>query len=331
MPGPYTPSDTRNYLGIGRQASKATGVAPTQWVAFTDAVDLDHAQEIRGLKEAGGSGAITLAEKLGHMPAGGLSYRVRPSIGARIAAYLLGIDTVTGGADPFTHTMTPDLVTDYVSIEQNLADEGIERFVDSVVAELTWEVSNTDTHLLRCTGRWIGSTPAFQAAATAESYDALSPFTLSEGAFTIDGSAEAEVQRFSITCTCRYAVEKVATVTPLYLIKLGFDVAGEVTQLVLDIDDDYRKVHYGSSSGTSVPSTPTTGSFVADFSRAGPARQHKIEVPALDWLTAVYTPLNPDPNEAVKVTRTFQGRVSGANPLIRVTAQNPDSASYVLP
>lgn len=330
MPGPHSPSDTRNYLGFGKEASKGTSTAPTQFVAYTDDVDLDHGQEIRGHKEAGGAGSITLSEKLGHNPTGGFAFRARPSIAARLAAYLLGIDTISGVADPFSHELKPDLVTDYLSIEQNLADEGIERFIDSVIASMTWEVDNADTQILRVSGTWIGSTPAFQAAATAESYDAGSPFTLSEGVFIVDGSTVTNVQRMSVTHTARYAVEKVSGVTPLHLVKLAHDVTGEIRQLVDDIDTEYRKVHYGSATGTSVLATPTPGSLTADFSRVGPpARQHKLEILNLDWLTAVYTPLNPDPNEAVKLTRTFAGRVSGGTALLTVFTKNADATAYV--
>lgn len=330
MPGPYTPSDTRNYVGFFKQAAKATGGAPTAFVAYTDEVTLEHGQEVRGHKEAGGAGSITLSEKLAHNPSGGFSFRARPSIAARLTAYLLGIDTISGAGDPFTHTKTPDLVTDYLSIEQNLADELPERFVDSVIASLTWEVDNADSQILRVSGSWIGSTPSVQGAPTAESYDAGAPFTLTEGVFTIDGGAAVNVQRMAVTHTVRYAVEKVAGVTPLHLVKLAHEVTGEIRQLVEDIDTEYRKVHYGSAAGVAVLATPTPGSLVADFSRVGPpARQHKLEVLNLDWLTATYTPLNPDPNEAVKLTRTFHGRVSGASPLFRVTSQNADAAAYV--
>lgn len=330
MAGPYTPSDSRNYVGIGKQSVKGTGVAPTQFLAYTDDVDLDHGQDIRGLKEAGGAGAITLSEKIGHMPSGGFALRARPSMVARLAAYLLGQDTLTGSADPFTHTMVPDMAaTDYVSIEQNLADEGIERFIDSVIAQLVWEVSNTDTQILRVTGQWLGGTPSFQAAATAESYDAGAPFILAEGTFTIDGAAATNVQRMAITCALRYAVEKTSGVSPQYLLKLAVDVTGELEQLVLDIDTEYRKVHYGSDTGVNILSTPTPGSLVADFSKTGPTRQHKLEVPNLDWLTAVYTSNNPDPSQGVHLVRTFHGREVLGTPLFRVTAQNADSAAYV--
>lgn len=331
MAGPFSPSDSRNYVGLGKQTVKGTGVAPTEFVAYTDDVDLDHGQDIRGLKEAGGTGAITLSEKIGHMPSGGFGFRSRPALAARLAAYLLGADAITGAADPWQHVLTFDAITDYLSIEHNLADEGTERFIDSVISQLTWEVSNTDTQILKLTGAWLGGTPEFQAAATAESYDSGVPFTLSEGVFTIDSVVPANVQRLSLTCAVRYAVEKTSGVSPQYLLKLAIDVTGELEQLVLDIDTEYRKVHYGSDTGTNILPTPTPGSLVADFSRVGPpARQHKLEVPNLDWLSAVPTAKNPDPSQGVHVIRTFHGREVIGTPLYRVTAKNADAVAYVV-
>jgi hypothetical protein len=330
MAGPHATSDARNYVGIGREAVKGTGVAPTSFPAFTDDVDLSHNQEISGLKEAGGNGSITLSEKLGHMPAGGFAFRARPSITGKLAAYMLGADAVTG-AGPYDHALTHDLVTDYLTIEQNLADEATERFIDCVISQLTFEVENTSTHMVKVSGSWVGGTPTVQGAPTAESYDAETPFVLSNGVFTLNGVVAANVQRWTTTLTMRYAVEKIAGVVPLYLIKLGLDVTGEVEQLMLLWSDEYRLVQYGSAAGVAHTSAPVAGAMIADFNygAGAAARGLKINVPNLDWLDAKYTSLNPE-GSAVKVVRPFHGRVSGATPIVTVTAKTNDSASYLV-
>ncbi|HXF71137.1 MAG TPA: phage tail tube protein [Actinomycetota bacterium] len=331
MPGPYTPSDSRNYLGIGKQTAKGTAVAPTLFVAFHDDVELAHNQEISGLKEAGGAGSVTLAEKLTHAPAGGFSFRARPSISGRMCAYLLGNDSVTG-TGPYDHAITKDIQnTDYLTIEQNLADEGIERFVDAVISELVFEVSNEDTQIARFTGRWLGTAPAVQATATTETYESETPFVLRDATWTIDGSVRSNVRRLRLAMTMRYSAEKLSDVVPAYLVKLAFDVEGEIEQLMLAWSDEYRLVHYGSTSGTTYQKAPTTGSLTADFAygTGASARGLKFAVPNLDWLDATYTPLNPDPGSAVRVTRTFRAREVSGTPIITVTAKTNDSAAYV--
>jgi len=305
-------------------------VAPAFWPAFHDDVDLSHGQNISGLMEAGGSGSITLSEKLGHMAGGGFQFRARPSIAARLTAYMLGVDSVSG-VGPFDHVLTHDLVTDYLTIEQNLSDEAIERFIDSVISEMTYEVENDSTHIVKCSGRWLAGSPNFQATPTTESYDAETPFVLRDGTFTLNGSSATNVQKLSITATMRYKVEKVADVVPLYLIKIGLDVTGEITQLMLDWSTEYRLVQYGSITGTVPLKSPTPGALIADFAygAGAAARALKLEVPNLDWLDAVYTPLNPS-GDSVKVVRQFHGRVSGATPIWRVTAKTNDSANYLV-
>ena len=329
MAGPHATSDARNYVGLFKEAVKGTGGAPTIFVAFTDDVDLSHNQDIKGLKEAGGNGSITDSEKLGHMPSGGFSFRARPSTAARLTAFLLGADSISG-AGPYDHVLTHDLVADYVSVEQNLADEAVERFIDCVISQLTFEVANEDTHKLRLSGQWLGGQPSVIGAATAETYDAETAFVLRDATWTIDGAGPTNVQRMTVTAQMRYAVERISDVIPLYLIKLGLDVTGEITQLILDWSTEYRKVQYGSSAGTTYQKSPTSGSLIADFAygAGGAARGFKIEVPNLDYLDAKYTNLNPE-GSAVKVVRTFHGKALGATPIFRVTAKTNDSAAYV--
>jgi hypothetical protein len=335
MPGPYTSSDTRNYVGLAKQAVKGTGVVPATFVAAIDDVDLSHNQEITGHKELGGSGSITLAEKLGHMPGGGFGFRARPSLSGRLAAYLLGSSPaptdLTNG--PFRHTITPDItVATYVSVENNLADEAIERFIDSVISQLSFEVSNADTQIVRSNGQWLaGDAGSYQGAATAETYETDTPFTLTEGAWTIDGTVRTNVQRFTCTVAVRYAVEKLSGPFPKHVIKLGVDVSGELEQLALNDDDEYRLTNYGTAVATAPSASPTSGSVVVDFSRstAGNAayRQLKLDVPALDWTEARYTPLNAE-GTAVKVTRSYTGR-KGTNPIITITSSNLVGTSFL--
>ncbi|MFL5736657.1 MAG: phage tail tube protein [Actinomycetota bacterium] len=329
--GPYTTSDSRNYLGFGKEVTKATPVAPTVWAAFVGDATIDHKLDIKGLKEAGGSGAITLSEKMAEDPTGTFSLRGRPSPMGQFAAWLLGADSVGAAVSGvYPHTITPDLVTDYLTVETNLADDGIERIADCVISEMVYEVSNSDSQILKANGTWMGGTPAWQASATAESYDAGTPFVLGDGTFTIDGGVAANVQKLTLNCQMRYDAEKISDVVPLYLIKLGLDVTGTIEQLMLDVNAEYRKVLYGSTGGTTYQRNPQSTALTADFQygAAGTLREFKLNVPTIDFTDAKYTPLNAD-GSAAHVMRSFQGRVAGGSPLITITAKTTDSAAYV--
>jgi hypothetical protein len=330
--GPYAPSDPNSYVGIGVQSARGTGVAPTLWVPFLPSVELDHAQTINRIFEAGSAGQVSYPEKVSHMPTGKFIFLARPQVSAKLGAYLLGVDTPSGSA-PTTHVETDDFHTDYLSIEQNLADDAIERFVDCAIAELVF-ACDIDNPAVRCTGTWIGCTPAWQGAATAESYETDRPFLIFDGAFTVDGSLVTNVRKFTLTVTLHLSAERIAKVTPEYLVKTGLECSLELENLVTtNMSDEYRKVQYGATGNSAVQSTATAGAFIADFTYGAGAgvRELKLEVPLLDYDDAKYTALDPGGSEAVKVTRTARGRrtAAGASPLVKITGKTADSAAYV--
>jgi hypothetical protein len=334
MAGPYAPSDVRNYVGIGKESSRGTGVAPTLWVPFLPSVDLDHQQTVNRIFEGGSAGQVSFAEKISQMPTGKFIYLARPQVSTKIAAYQMGVDTPGAPVSGVTpHVITDDMDTDYLSIEQDLADDAIERFVDCAIAETVY-ACDVDNPALRVTGTWVGCTPAWQGAATAESYETDRPFLISDGAFTVDGSSVTNVRKFTLTITTKLSVERIAKVTPEYIVKMGFTVALELENLVTtNMSDEYRKVQYGAIGNSSVQTTATPGAFIADFNygAAGAARELKLEIPLLDYDDAKYTNLDPGGSEAIKVTRTAQGRrtAAGASPLVRLTGKTTDAAAYV--
>lgn len=328
MAGPYAPSDSRSYVGFGKQVSRGTGVVPTLWIPYMEAVDLDHAQAINRIMEAGAAGMVTQAEKTSEISVGAFTFLARPSTTSKLAAFLLGVDTVTG-VGPWVHTIVDDFVTDYMSAEQNLADDLPERFVDAAIAELVF-TCDVASPKLRVRGAWVGGKPAV-VAATAESYETDNPFVISDGVFTVDGSAATNVRRFSLTLRARLAPEQVADVVADYVVKVGFEVELELEQFVLDIATEYRRTHYGSPTGTAYQKTPSTGAFIANFNygAGAAARQLKLTVANLDYDDAKYTALNPGANEGVKVVRGAAGRKAAGASLLEYVGTTNDSAAYV--
>jgi hypothetical protein len=327
MAGPYAASDSRNYVGFGKEVTKGTGVVPTKWVGYLPSVDLDHGLNVNRLQEASGGYRVTYSEKVSEMPTGRFICLARPSISAWLAHKLLGLDAISG-AGPYTHVLTDDLATDYLSAEQNLADEAVERFIDAVVSELTWSVDSS-TRAIRLAGQWLGLQPSFQAAATAESYETENPFLITDGAFTVDSGVVTNLQAFTVTCRFIYSLPLVDDVIADYAVKIRQEVDVEITQLAVDIATEYRKTHTGAVGGTTYQKIVQPGDFIADFNYGAGAslRQMKLEVPNLDYDSAAYTPLTPE-GDVVSVTRTAHGRKAGGTPLFRYTGQNTDSTDY---
>lgn len=327
MAGPYSATASPNYVGAARQAARATGVVPTVFAAYVPTVDLDHGQNINPVMEAGGDGVASFAEKVAHLATGRFTVLGRPSTLGKLTAWHLGDDTVTG-AGPYSHAEVADWVTDYASVEQNLADEGIERFVDSVIAEAVFTAS-AEAPALRATFGWAcAGDPAFIAAPTAESYDAEDVFLMSDATWTVDGGAVTDVRAFTVTSRMVYDIVQLANVTADWAVKVRQEVELELTTLVEDIDTYYRKVQYGTTSGVAVTADASTGSFIADFAygAGAAARELKLQIDSLVYNEATYTPLATE--EAVKLTRRGTGLRSAGNALLEVLAKTNDSAQY---
>lgn len=330
MAGPYSPADPRNYVGLFKQSVLGTGGVPTVWLPFIGSADLDHGIEVNSILEAGGGGAVTDAEKVSHLPSIKLGFTGRPSMLGRLYAYLLGVDTISGAAVPYQHVATRDFDTDYLSAEHNLADDAIERFIDSAVIEvqITCDVENPK---LRGSVNLVLGKASWQGAATAESYEIERPFLITDGAFTVDGSVVTNLRKFTYTGRIKVSRERVTKVTHEYIVKVGEEAEVEIEQFEPTNMNDYRKVAYGTITGTEPDVAPTAGAFIADFNYGATTtlRQFKIEIPTLDYHEAKYTPLSPDASEGVRVTRMGVARNDRTNPVQRITAKVPDALAWV--
>lgn len=332
MAGPYVPSDSRNYVGVGKQSSRGSGIAPTAFIGYEPSVTLDHSQQLKRIYEAGASGEVTTTEKDSHIPKGTIPFLARPSITARLMAYIMGPGSDSAGAPVngvTPHTLTDKLPTQYVSLEQYLAPDIVERFVDAALFKMviSWDVSSP---YLQVTVDWMGGKPSVQGAPTSTSYDADRPFLVSDASFTVDGNPVTNVRKGSLTYEVKTSPEQIIDVATDYLVQVGDEVTLEVEHLVTDVNQEYRYVNYGGVGATTYQKLPTTGAFVGDwnYGSAGGARELKLEVLNLDWDEAIYTPLNPNTNEATKVNRKATGRVVSGTPLFRYTGKNTDSSTY---
>jgi hypothetical protein len=327
--GPYAPSDALNYVGVGKESSRGTGVAPTMFAPYIGAVDLSHNQNITAIKEAGQAGKVTYSEKVSHIPGGKFPILGRPSTLSKLFAYLMGVDNISGSG-PYTHTITDDLVTDYVSIEQTLNPGIVERFVDGYISSITITADVTAPSL-RAEVEWMACSPAVQGSGTSTSYETDLPFILTQAAFTLDGSGVTNVRRFVLTIKPVFSAEQLQKPIPEYIQKEGFDVSLELDQFTTDIANEYRLVQYGATGGTAYQTTPSTGAFIADFTygAGGGAREAKFEIPLLVYTEATYTALDPNASEATKVNRQGYAQVLAGSPLFRYTGKTADSSPYV--
>lgn len=334
---PFSPAAAEHYLGFAKQASKGTGVAPTFFAAFVEAVDLSHKQAIRSVRE-GGSGLFVARDvKDVHPPGTRFAAPIRPDLGGAVLAFLLGTDTISGASDPFTHTITPNLAaTTWLSIERNINDELTERIVDSFIMEVVLNFQKRDSGPEAMMDIIAdGLSLARQASQATDTYEGDRPFLRSDGVWTIDGNAETNVERATVTLRWIFDTAMLAdSVTRTDATKIQFEADIETVQIINAAADlnAYIGTHYGTITGTAASETvfgATANAFTVNMNyTAAFNRQFQLAIPAVNWTEAKWTEPNPGATEAARMTRNGHLVAPASGAAVTVTVQNANGTSY---
>ena len=336
MAGPYVSSSDKNYVGFGKQSAKGSAAAPTVFAPYMGAVNLDHGMAAEEVREGGIGPYVSRHVKTKHDPNGGCGFAWRPSTGGKIAAYFLGADAISGAGVPYSHAATPTETVVYVSVEQNLADEFVERFVDAAISGLS--ISGEGGGDLMAALTWLAMTPAWQASAATETYETGisgstpgGPYRQNEATYTIDGGGATDVQSWKLDLAWKMDEDiRLSAVTRSYIVKL--ELTGKITlkQLLLAATT-YRTVNYGSASGTAADRNFNAGSFVAAYDNGLATTNQRtlnITAPNINWLVDKYTPLNPDGETAWNEREGTLKKVAGT-PFVTITSGTADAAGYL--
>lgn len=338
-----SPADLRNYLGIGFQAVKGTAVAPTFFAAFVDQVAFGHNPNLRDIREAGAGQTIARQVKDYLAPQTEFATPVRPDIGGAIMAAVLGASPLPAGVGPYVHTITADPGVVWLTVERNLADDVIERIIDSLITSVTIDYrkrSSGPELMISCNAP--GIRPNDQGAvATADTYETDRPFLRSDCSWTIDTTLTPDNVE-SATISIEWAVDEqilADLVTRSSLVKLHLTGSIEVVQLFESADEalSYRLTHY--YDGDAVPGVtpgelvyPGDFGVVADYTDpagANEQRTFEVEIPAVNWGEAELTEPNPDASEAVRLTRRGVMIGNPGGEPVTVTATNGRATAYV--
>jgi hypothetical protein len=338
-----SPAQLENYFGFGKQANKGTGVPPVYWAAYMEAVELSHNPAIRSIREAGSGMYVARDVRDAMLPGFRFAAPARPELAGAIFAYFLGTAGISGAADPYTHTLTPSTGMNWLSVERNISDEIIERLVDCWFTEVTLDLRKRDAGpeaILVVTGQ--GLSAAYQATATAESYEADRPALRSDATWSIGGTAFTNVER--ATVTLRWVLDEAImadAITRISAAKLRFEGTVEIVQVVNAHDevDAYREIHYttadAGADGTAYAEPVyghTTGGFSVDMAwtnSASKAREVKLEIPTLNWDEAKITEPDPGASEAVRLTRTGHLVKPASAAAVTVTTKSSKAAGYL--
>lgn len=315
------------YIGLGVQAQKGTAVAPTKFIKFVGDTKISPEQAYT-MHWEGGMGldpGVSLKESQKYDP--NFNCFARPDIAGFLFAMLLGVDTKTGAADPYTHTITPHASTiPWLTLErQILGWTMVERVVDAKMKQI--EVSGEATKPVSLACQLAGISGTQEASPTSATYETSMPFVFFQGTYTVDAAATALIKDFRITVANELGEDIFTTGTiradiPL----LARKVSGQFTML-FDSAAHYKKVLYGGA-GDTIQKILAEGSIdiSLDYIEATKARQLKITIPEI-YHTKAPAELNAEPG-ILAVQCEFEAK-KGTNPLLTVVAQNATAAAYV--
>lgn len=252
-----------------------------------------------------------------------------------------GAEVVTGSADPWTHTFTPQNAGGFWSTWWKSIGGSViqrQRFADARIGQLTVEGS-TDSKIVKATPTLLILDPAEAIAADpATAFSVGDPFLYTEGesSFTIDGTVFRGQSQFQVTWNENLSLVYGDSVTP-YDVATGQPDITITVSVLLDSNGlaQYNKLVYGTASpsaGTKPTKyLPALGSYsfgLVQKNASGPitpAREFNLTVPGVKWTPDVAIPANPAGGSAA-ISLSGSVRKVGSNALTTAVVKCGDAA-----
>lgn len=258
-----------------------------------------------------------------------------PDVAGHLAYLMLGAETVTGVADPFTHVATPGTTGFWFTVW---------KLVGASVGPLKQKFSDCRMTSLRIEGssanKVVKLTPTFTSLDAGEVFTTdpvvasgtENPllYTEGEGRFTIDGAVFRGHSSFAIVINDPTPPWYGDSVTPEDITSGIANVVLEGITILVNAQglQRYNTAIYGTASpaaGTKpVKAIPALGSYAVDIQR-GSNRQLMIEVPGVKWSPDLAIAGNPD-GGPVELALAGEARKSGSSPFVRITTKSGDAA-----
>lgn len=312
---------SEGYVGIGKQAAKGTAVAPTKFLRLSSAESIVQSQEVIEDRTLSGDQELDIIHKIGHNPDGSFQNFARPDLGAFLLAMILGADTISGAAAPYTHTLTRANTIPWLSIERKLTDA--ERIADCKLNQLVISGESGNPVLMDCS--FLGVDCSIETAAS-PSYETNEPFMFFDtGSYILDSGAVTTVNSFTITVNRN--LERIKTNSYKWddILETAFDIEVAL-RLKYEDNAQYKAILFGGA--TALTDVLDDGSLAIDLTYGAGAdlKQFKIEIPALKHLDAEKH-LDPDPKAVYLDMRSKA--VKSASEIITATCQNAVATAYI--
>lgn len=317
------------YLALGKQTVEGTPVAPTKFIPWQT---LDAGEDINiQTRHNGFSRDLQLAAKLRQNANVKFKTFLYPDTGTfLLMAALSATDVVTGGADPYTHTLAmADAQPKFLTVETSIANgQIIQRIPDSRIN--TMSINMRGGEFVEADIDLPAKNAVRQSSAATVAFEADRPFTFLDSTFTFTGIdvATADVME------CRWDInngvkgyQPAGSFAPRYLAEArALSLNGK---LMWADDKAYREINWGSASGTTAISAPTyITTIVLVFTLAG-TPLHQITC-TFNNVVAKLGKANFDVNAGVQML-DFQSdviRSTTAANMLTVVGQTAQSTAY---
>lgn len=322
------------YAGFAKQSALGSGAAPTAFLKNISA-GFTPKPTVKDWRN-GNVLDVGFSSKEAFHYGGPMKSFLYASEGAKMLAWAMGADSVSGAGDPYTHAITLANSIPPISVEMSYFESQIiDRVLDCKIDKLLLEaIAGQHCEL---TTNWLGSSVAVQgSAATVTFTDATGngPLQMSQGVITLTAGPSdfatlaGQIKKLSFEINRNISIEHgPGQLGPIYLLEQGRTINIKI-QALFSGPAVYNLTHYGGSAGTALSAVLGTGSIVAKFTgQASPEKSIQLTVNNMFYEDAQP---NYDPEgKTALIDITCVGFRSGATLPLVVSALNADSAVYV--
>lgn len=265
---------------------------------------------------------------------GELVIQVQPNSGALFAAQLLGIDTVTGAADPYTHTITSAGTSGGWGTWWQKVGAAVgpnrEAYVDSKIASLVMECGAEQKVMHYTLGIQALTAGLKYDTDPSKTEDSDDPylFTEAEGAISLDSTVVSDVRGEVLDVQTNMAPFYGDAIAPTQLIEGKGTIVRTVQTIVTD---DTLKKYYKATYGTDAPAADAepvkdvllaavTSTYTRSATRKITYTTPKVAIDPADIQIAPLPEGGP-----IEIDFTGNCRKDGATPALSIVALTGDS------
>ena len=325
----------KGYLGVAIQATKGTALAPSKFIKYNGGTTMTPEITFEQYNEGGDSQypGVTLKER--HNPNGDFELLARPAITGLLFAGLLGKDTTTGEAAPYTHTIIPEDPADmpWLTIERSIAGKIIERVKDARITEM--QISGEAGKPITISATYQGLTSGLEAAEQETiTYESNMPFIFWQGTYTADSvNVSSDITEFEITITNVFDEdEQHSEIVRGDMTLIRREISASFSYKANDTNPaDYEDVYYGEDAlENSIPlQSMYAGSIDIDleYGATTGVKGLKITVPKI-----IHTQKSIELDAGSDESNAFEceGHAEkGGEEFVTVVVKNEDSTSYI--